>query len=421
VNPPCPECAAIVPSTPGYADWCDACGWNLEPSAAAQVAEGRFGRLAERLGRRSGDRMARRLLAEPRLAPRLTPQRIAAYAVALAVHAFTLALLCAGVAMIVVDFPNALGLLIGLALAGVALVIRPRLDRLEPGDGHRLDPAVAPALHELAAAVAHALDRPPPDLILVDHQWNASWRRVGIRRRGVLTLGLPLLVALDPAGRVAVIGHELAHDRNGDATRSLSIGSAVSGLDRLSDVLRPEPGSEGFIAEIAMLEWLTSWLLWLVSRPVDAVLWLEARLLMHDRQRAEYLADALAAQVAGTAAVVEVHERLLLGSTVSLAIQQAATADATDVLDRVRAAVVAVPERERERRRRVARLEHARLDYTHPPTGMRIAFLEGRPAEAPTVRLDGAVSARIDAELEPLARTVDRELLDLYRGSLYYG
>ena len=420
---PCPECDARVPVVPGYPDWCDACGWNLQPPPALDPPKGRFGHIAEAVGRRSGDRMARDLLATRKLEPHWTPAKCVAYAVAAAVHLLSLALIAGGLAGIVLDFPNALTILLGTTMVGIGWLMRPRLPRLDEDDGHPLDPARTPALHELVAAVARALDRPPPDLIVVDASWNAGWGQFGLRRRRVLLLGLPLLAALEPQERVAVIGHELGHDRNGDARRSLLVGSAVAGLGRLVELLRPLE-DEGDLAESGLgpVAWLTGGVMWLVSRPVDAVLWLEAVLLLRDMQRAEYLADALAARVAGTPAAIALEERLLLASTFMLAVQQAAHADAdVDVLGHATDALRAVPDRERERRRRVARLEHVRLNDTHPPTGMRIAMLEGRPVQEPAVTLNSAWSARIEAELEPMHERIGREVLDAYRGSLYSG
>ena len=161
--------------------------------------------------------------------------------------------------------------------------------------------------------------------------------------------------------------------------------------------------------------------MWCITRPIDAVLWLEARLLLRDKQRAEYLADAAAARVGGTAAAIALHERLLLATTFQGAIQQAALADdAPGALDRVRTALRAVPERERERRRRLARLEQTRLEDTHPPTGMRIALLEERATLPPAVTLYVFASARIDAELELLAAATGRQLVDRYRASLHH-
>jgi Zn-dependent protease with chaperone function len=314
-----------------------------------------------------------------------------------------------------------LGILIGVTLLGVGLLMRPRFAKLDPSDGVVTD---APALHQLAADVARALDRDPPDEIRITADWNAAWGVVGARRRRVLVLGLPLLAALEPQERVALVAHELGHDRNGDARRNLIVGTAVRGLDRLSDLLRPAPQYDSDYlaeAEFGPIGWISGGLMWLVSRPVDAVLWLEARLLLRDMQRAEYLADALAARVAGTQAAIALDERLLMWSSFELVVQQAVHDGASDVLTRLRLSLQLVPDRERERRRRVARLEEARLEDTHPPSGMRIELLEGRPAEPPRVVLNSAHSWRIDSELEPLAARVDHELLDVYRGRLYRG
>jgi Zn-dependent protease with chaperone function len=410
---------------PGYPDWCEDCGWNLQPPPALYGPHGRFGRIAEAVGRRSGDRMARELLAARELEPRWTPAKLTAYAVAGAVYVASLALIGAGIAGIVLEFPNVLSLLLGATILGIGWLIRPRLPRLEDDDLHRLDPAATPALHELVAVVAQALDRPPPDLVVVDASWNAAWTVVGLRRRRVLLLGLPFLAALEPQERVALIAHEVGHDRNGDGRRGLLVGSAVEGISRLADVLQPPPEESGLVyVGLGPVDSLAGGLMWLVSRPVDAVLWLEARLLLRDMQRAEYLADALAARVAGTRAAIALEERALLAPTFALAVQQTAHANANangDVLEQATEALHAVPDRERERRRRVARLEHARLEDTHPPSGMRIAMLEGRPVQEPEVILNSAWSERIDVELEPLRERIGRDVLDAYRGTLYSG
>ena len=84
-------------------------------------------------------------------------------------------------------------------------------------------------------------------------------------------------------------------------------------------------------------------------------------------------------------------------------------------------AVAGVPQRERERRRRVARLESTRLSDSHPPTATRIDLLERRPRKGPRVVLDEAASARIDAELASLRSAYSRRLVDEYRDTLYAG
>jgi Zn-dependent protease with chaperone function len=406
-------CGAVVPVLVGYPDWCGDCGWNLERPPVPWRRDGRFARLSAQVGRRSGERLARELRAAGELRPRLTAAKALAYAVAAAVHLFTLALVAGGIAAIAVEFPNPISILIGVAMLCVAGFMRPRAPRMP--EGWRLDEG---ALHEVAGRVAAALSRPAPEAIVADTRWNASWALVGWRRRRVLVVGLPLLAGLGPQERVAMLAHEIGHDRNGDATRSLFLGSAVDGLDALSDLLRPPAR----YLSLGALESITSALTWLLTRPIDAVLWLEARLLLRDGQRAEYLADAAAARVAGTAATIALHERLLQYPTYQHAVQRAALDDdALGALDRVRAALDTVPARERERRRRIARLEHARLEDTHPPTGMRLALLEARPPLPPIVTLDRVASERIDAELAPLAPAAGRELVDRYRASLHFG
>ena len=414
---PCPECGAPIPSLVGYPDWCGDCGWNLARPPSLAGGAGRFARLSEALGRRSGERLATELQAAGELRPRLTAAKAGAYVIAAGVHLFTLALLAGGVAAIVVE-PNVASILIGLAMISAGLSMRPRVPR-EPA-GVVLDPAAAPALHALAGRVADALGRPAPAAIIADSRWNASWALVGWRRRRVLVVGIPVLAALEPQERVAMVAHEVGHDRNGDVSRGVFIGSAVNGLDSLSDILRP-PRSRPEL-NLGLYEWMTGGLMWVITRPIDWLLWLQARLLLRDMQRAEYLADAEAAGVAGSAAVIAMHERLLLYPTFQHAVQQASLADdATGAVDRVRQALRSVPERERERRRRVARLERTRLEDTHPPTGMRIALLEERAQRDPAVTLHALDSARIDAELAALEPSVGRDLVDRYRTSLHYG
>ena len=160
----------------------------------------------------------------------------------------------------------------------------------------------------------------------------------------------------------------------------------------------------------------------LLAVPVDGALWVLARLLWRDMQRAEYLADALGARVAGSQAMVKALEMLMLQSAFALAIQRAAHGDdGTDVIDRAREAVHDVPDRERERRRRVARLEQARLEGTHPPTGMRIELLEQRPPLPPAITLDTARAKRLGEELRPFSAAAGTAILDAHRGALYSG
>ena len=161
--------------------------------------------------------------------------------------------------------------------------------------------------------------------------------------------------------------------------------------------------------------------LYALSRPVLWLLLLEFHLLRRDSQRAEYLADALAASVAGTDAAVSSHEKLLLHSAFHQVVKEHARPGTEgDIFEEINSRLKAVPERERERRRRVARLEESRLDDTHPPTAHRIRLLEERARHEAAVVLDEARSAAIDGELASFRRALQERLVDEYRDSLYY-
>src|SRR5580765_550259 len=306
----CPDCGTTMPVAPGYVTWCDACGWNLSAPAVAP-ATGPFARLGARAGRHFGERALARVLERESLEPRPTVGRVAAYALAAVVHLGTLTLLVGGVLLAVLAFPNPFGFFAaGLALL-LATIMRPRLGR--PPRSGVVDRASAPTLYHLADRVAAAIGTDPADVIAVSPAFNAYWSVVGLRRTRVLTLGLPLLAALGPQERVALIGHELAHGSNGDSGRGLFVGSA---LDALATVLDAMSLRRGLADENIIWDTLAGSLLWLVSRPAYLLLLLEFHLLQQDGQRAEYLADLRAAQVAGTDAEIRVEETLLLGPTV---------------------------------------------------------------------------------------------------------
>jgi Zn-dependent protease with chaperone function len=413
----CPRCGARLPVLEGYVTWCHRCGWNLA-APHAEVPAGRAGKLYAAAGRRLGDRLATRLLAAERLEPRLTPAKVAAYAIAAGVFAFTFACALGGVLLIVLNFPHPVAIVLGLLLLALAFLTRPRFGAL-PDEGI-VERADAPHLYGLADRVAEALETEHVDRIVVDHEFNASWAIVGLRRRRLLTLGLPLLAALGPQERVALVAHELAHARNGDSTRGLVMGSALNGLIELYGLIAPNPAGVEYFDDLGIFERIANGFLWILSRPVYGLILLQIHLLLRDSQRAEYLADALAARAAGTAATVRLHERLFLGPVVDMVVQRSARERVHEQLcGDIAEAVAAVPERERERRRRVARLEGARLDVTHPPSGSRIRLLEERPPVDAAIRLSAAGSEAIDRELAPLHPTLARRLVDEHRDRLY--
>jgi heat shock protein HtpX len=133
---------------------------------------------------------------------------------------------------------------------------------------------------------------------------------------------------------------------------------------------------------------------------VKLILYVLVHLLWYDSQRAEYLADHLSAQIAGTEASLAMLDKSHLGEALSLMLERATwqSRNRTFLAD-FRRKVADMPERELERVRRIAQLEGARLNVTHPPTAYRIAFLKAHPVTTPKVTLSSDDTERLEREL----------------------
>lgn len=235
--------------------WCADCGWNLDgydpgrrtPEFGWAWVDRCTHRIAARLNRRQYATLVGRPLesAGPGLAGMVT----ATAALLLVVGVLALAGLGCWL-LFAYPFPN-VAVVFGVALVGLAVVLRPRFGRLD-ADLEVLDPRRAPELHALVAEVAAAVGAPVPQVIGVDGSFNAYSTSVGLRRQRVLCLGLPLWGALDGAQRVALIGHELAHFINGDVRRLLVTQPALTMLGDAADLFRPSStGRAGGLLEMA--------------------------------------------------------------------------------------------------------------------------------------------------------------------------
>lgn len=396
----------MVQESPGGGGGCEDALASMDPPANdAAYAKSIVARLYLRLGARLGRRMFEevRNASEPR--PRLTAATVLGTAIAVAVHAVTLALI-AGAAVFFLT-----GLSIAKVIAGalcllVAWVLRPRLGKRPPGV---LPRDRFPALYGLADRVADKLGAPRIHGFIVVPGYTAFIGVVGWKRRAFVGLGLPLLVALDPQERVALLAHELAHRVNGDPRRGAVTGSALSTLDGWYDVLYPDPpGNE-------ILEVVAAWLMVGLAGVPRAIASLLVHLVWRESQRAEYLADALARRVAGTRATASMLRKLYLEQVLYGVLQRKAAHE------RNAAGLL----REFSERAKTIRPETIpvddstfRLDATHPPTAFRVDFVESRVA-SPAFTLSIEESMAIDRELEPLWTRVETELVDAYRASLY--
>jgi heat shock protein HtpX len=324
------------------------------------------------LGERLGESLEREMIAGGALAPRLTPT----LALAALTYAAAIAVAASGAALIAFGAPSAFMIALGAVLVAAAVVTCPRpFKRRRVRDG--VASADIPLLHDVIARVAGALEVPSPDVVLFNTRFNASWDHDGLRRRRVLRLGVPLVAYLDSQQLVALLAHELAHERNGDVRRSRLVGSSLESIASVLDTLRPQR-TVGYRGLAALAVPFTNLLLWLCRQPVRGLLVLQTHLLFRDSQRAEFLADDLAAGVAGTAAAVGLLDALLSRGSVEVAIRRVTLSGdrpGLDVLDEISNAAARVDPDARAKQRISARTEHRRLTSTHPTTAGRIAVL----------------------------------------------
>lgn len=408
------------------APWCGACAWNLDvydtdhvrPVVGWRRADRRLFRMAFELNAT----MYQELVASPIGQPGWGLARVVTVALSLMLYAGTLSTLVCGIWLATIGFPG-VALLPACACVLLAVALRPRLGHL-PEHTDQLARSEAPTLFALVDQVAAAVAAPVPQVIVVDRNFNAFASTIGLRRRRVLGLGLPLLAVLPADQRVALLGHELGHYVNGDLRRGLVTQSAFSTLATLADLLRPTrsvAGSRGLTA--LLVSAATNALLAVVHRLLLVgqilLLWVGLR----DIQRAEYFADELAAVAAGSAAAADLADTLLTIDGIAIAVRSSARV-AGALRSKDGSPVPALATRWREAadaarasaganllaRRQLSARQEASLFASHPPNGLRGDLIRARPAHLAQVTLPAADSARIDTELARHYERIRREL-----------
>lgn len=411
----CPSCGASIPVYAGYLPWCEQCEWNQKPEQEA--SPNLYERIYDRIGQQRSQSLFDQLRHAESLQAQLTLSKLLAYGIAVGVYACIFAFAVLGIWLIVVNWPNIVGGIVGALFLLLAWVARPRFDHMPTQIAPMSD---LPSLYELTNRIACTIGAPPVDAIRIDASFNASFAQIGVKRTRVLSLGLPLWTLLTDQERIALLGHELGHCVNGDPNRGLIVGSAINTLASWSELLHPGPAASSAIG-ILLLPFTL--LMIGVAKGVRLLFYALIHLLWQDSQRAEYLADHLGATVGGSNSMLLLLNQLALSATFWNTLQRTSLAGAGQELDffqELRHQMEIVPLRERERIKRVTLKEESRLDATHPPTVYRIEMLKIHPVATGQVILSSELSERIENELIPVRRRVQKELVDLYRQSIYY-
>ncbi|MFE9923024.1 M48 family metallopeptidase [Streptomyces sp. NPDC005774] len=411
---PCPQCGTEIRADIRFITWCAVCDWNVDPARPEEKQE-RLERVRRTLARRHGEKLLAEVTTGRRLSPRRDTPALFAYAIALGVHSVTLALVAVGIWCVVSGWGGA-GMVLGLFLLALAWPLRPRLPGL-PEDGPLLHRAEAPELYALIDEVARVAGTRGVDMIAVDAEVNAAVTTYGVRGRRLLMLGLPLWEILTPQQRIALLGHELGHYSNGDTRHGLVVATAYRSLTTwryyFTPIADPTPGEM-----VVNLAYVVPYSL------LQGVLMLLDQLTLRATQRAEYLADSVAARAGSTKAAVGFMDRLLIADStaVTLRIEANKTRAARrgtrqiegrgdELWEYLAARMASVPEYEYERQRRVGVLRGHSVDSTHPPTHLRRECLLAAEVAPAAVVADADRERRIAAELADARSTVARKVI----------
>lgn len=399
----CPRCSSATVSVKRAEPWCPRCEWDLDryepdrrrPEFGWRWIDRRTHALAYRLTRRQFTELTERTLRRRGL----TAARIVTTVASVLLLLGVLLLAAVGAWLTTYGFPS-LNLVVGVALIGMAVVLRPRFGRVDPMLGV-LSRDRAPELFTLIDEVATAVGAPRPHVVVVDDTFNAYATAVGLRRRRLLCLGLPLWGSLRPQERVALLGHELGHFVNGDVRRGLLTQPAFTMLASAADLVAPSRGLDQSVGIASMLGDAVGKLFqWVLARLLFGAHLLLISVALRDTQRAEYRADELAARAGGSAAAVGLTDAFLAGDTIEMLVRREARAGHgaarwRAAADEARAAVAT----EVQLLRQLSVRDQSSLFASHPPDGLRCRMVEAREWRSPAVGLTDSRSDRIDAEL----------------------
>jgi heat shock protein HtpX len=176
----------------------------------------------------------------------------------------------------------------------ILYAIVPRIDKFE-APGPRLTPANAPKLFEMINDVAKQTSQPRPEDVFLLGDVNAFVSQrggvMGFGSKRVMGIGLPLIKGLTPNELRSVIAHEFGHYVSGDVALGPWIHKTRSAIGRTLQHL----GGNWILAHV--FAWYARMFM---------------RMTMQISREQEFVADATAAKVAGTATAISALKRVEL-------------------------------------------------------------------------------------------------------------
>ncbi|WP_157631507.1 M48 family metalloprotease [Catelliglobosispora koreensis] len=420
--PPCPHCHIALVTVNNAPPWCERCEFNLglmEPEPEDGFIARHINVWAARMAFSANRKLFGELAGHTASKPDVNAAFVLLFGISIYVMCALLATLAAGIYLVVTG--HIVLQVLGAILVGLAIVLRPRLGTMKPfrENFDEITATDTPAMFALIERAVHEMGAPMPHHVFLSDEWNASASVVGLRRRRVLVIGVPLWICLQPQERVALLGHELGHFVNRDVRRGLLTQPACTIFAQLADLVRPERivhadgegegfGGGSFFAMLGMaimkpFLWTAFYLFVLLHIAITAV-------AARATQRAEYFADAIALRLAGSRAMMFVD---LLTNVEQLTTVVGARSRNGEGFAGWRKGIEETRIRRSETRIRLFQLsmrDDASLFSTHPPAGYRYRMATTLPYAEPVIVLTESEAATIDMELSKFEQRYAREI-----------
>jgi len=405
----CPDCHAKIPYHRGYITWCE-CGYNLH-SKNEEKMKSRIDRLYEHLGEKSGQIIFNKMMNSSNVKPKISILNGLALLIATIVHCFSIASFILGVYLLTFHFTHFIFLFFGVVLVGIAWFTRPRVGKLE--DDERVIPREEiPAIYAVINDLATSMGVKKIDGIVMNEKYNASITKIGWRRRTIVKIGVPYFASLTPEEQCSVMAHELGHFINKDLTYGFYINTALSTLYEWYTLLNPVPTEQTF--EFSLLDFVTNFLMKLLSQIPYFFYWLLLHLVWNDSQVGEYLADYRAAQTCGSETVVKDLEKIHYADIYYHCLSKVSLLNGqSNVIDEFRKALSIMPDREKKRYKLRCEQEKFQLDATHPPTVYRIQFIEKQNLSG-SFTINPEKANRMSAELDSMKEKIHEIAVEDY-------
>lgn len=383
-------------------------------------SESRWNSLQRELGLRLATRLFNELSADPLAIDRkpsgsVTWSLSIAYGAATLVYGTSLILGGLGFALLLRPWQTIFDPLVAAVFLLLCWAARPRV--VAP-PYYLLRRSDFPTLYALSDRIATELRTQPVHAIAYSADFGANYRQAGWANKPFIELGAPLLAMLDSEERLAIIAHELSHGANRDPLRSNYLHGAVGTLANWGTAFRPAAiGSLGDGLPFGPIVSLLGIPFELVMLALSEFVFLLARglllLVLRQSQRAEYLADLLAASVAGSKQLQSALEKTYLAEAVNDVVRRHALTTPYESLGpRMAAAKIEIKAANVESLRAESLASQWQVDTTHPPTALRVRMLDLKPTPALPQLLSTDESQALDVEIERIVALSEREMIN---------